>query len=125
MEERREFRRMQMELTARWEGEAGDRSAVILNGSQRGCFVHTQIEEPEDGPLELGIRLPHGEWISLWGEVAYYLPTEGFGFQFSCSTDLGDPMFEKWIEYLSTLRGDFTESREAEVTAGLSTLSVL
>lgn len=124
MEERREFRRLQMELPARWESAQVAHSAVILNGSPHGCFVRTQVEEPEDGTLKLGIRLPHGEWISLLGEVAYYLPTEGFGFQFTCSPDGSDPMFEKWIEYLWSLRKDITGSGEAEVTAGLPTVSV-
>jgi hypothetical protein len=82
MEERRGTRRVRVQLPARCELASGVHVAVVLNGSAHGCFVQTRAAEPGDAPLRIEIRLPRGEWISLWGEVAYYLPTEGFGLQF-------------------------------------------
>ena len=125
MEERREIRRLQMELPAHWESSQGIRSAVILNGSARGCFVKTQMEEPEDDPLKIVIGLPHGEWISLRGEVAYYLPTEGFGFQFTCPPDGADAMLEKWLEYLCSLRENLNEPRGVRAITASPAVSAL
>lgn len=125
MEERREHRRLQMELPARWGAAQGVHDAVILNGSVRGCFVKTQAEEPDDGPLQIRIRLPHGEWIWLWGEVAYYLPTEGFGFQFASPPDGGDPMLEKWLAYLCSLMDNLTVHGGANATNAPPAVSVL
>lgn len=117
MEERREARRVRTHLPARCELASGIHIAVVLNGSPHGCFVQTQAAEPDDAPLRIEIRLPLGEWISLWGEVAYYLPTEGFGLQFIETPGGGDPMLERWIEHLSTL-GDVQPALGlAEVTA--------
>lgn len=124
MEERRGSRRVQVQLAVRWEMASSVHSAVILNGSPGGCFVQTQVEEPGDIPLKLEIQLPQGEWIFLWGEVAYYLPTEGFGLQFIDSPDNGDPMLEKWIEHLRSLGEDRVGFSRTEVTTGAPTLSV-
>ena len=123
MEERRGSGRVQMRLPVRWEMASGVHVAVILNGSPGGCFVQTQIEEPEDVPLKIEIRLPRGEWISLWGEVAYYLPTEGFGLQFIDSPNDGDPMLEKWLEHLRSLRKDPVSLGRAETTTGAPAVS--
>jgi hypothetical protein len=125
MEERREISRLQMELPAHWESSQGTRSAVILNGSARGCFLKTQMEEPDDDALNIVIGLPHGEWISLWGEVAYYLPTEGFGLQFTSPPDCADAMLEKWLEYLCSLRENLNNPRVGRATTAPPAVSAL
>ena len=42
-----------------------------------------QVEEPGNEPLKLAIQLPDGKDLQLWGRVAYYLPTMGFGMHFT------------------------------------------
>lgn len=98
MEERRGARRFQVRLPARWELASAVHSGVVINVSRGGCFVQTQTEEPDDAPMRLEIQLSDGEWVSLRGEVAYYLPTEGFGLQFIEGAGCENPVFERWLE---------------------------
>lgn len=115
MEERRKTERFQMLLPARWETSFGVHSGVILNGSVNGCFVQTHTEDPGDDALRLEIRLPDGEWVNLWGEVTYHLPTEGFGFQFIGSPDDGSFRNEMWLEHLSLLKKASTTQCEGRL----------
>ena len=115
MEERRKTERFQMLLPARWETSFGVHSGVVLNGSVDGCFVQTHTEDPGDDPLRLEIRLPDGKCLNLWGEVTYYLPTEGFGFHFIGSPDDGGHRDEMWLEHLSFLKKASTSQYEGRL----------
>ncbi|HZB44951.1 MAG TPA: PilZ domain-containing protein [Pyrinomonadaceae bacterium] len=118
MEERRKVERFPMLLQVRWETAHGASSGVILNGSAGGCFVRTRTDDPGDDPLRLEIRLPGGERLSLWGEVTYYLPTEGFGLQFIGSPDDGSSSNDLWLEHLALLKsGAPVRSERALVSA--------
>lgn len=122
MEERRKSGRVRLNLPACLETESGPRSGVVLNGSTDGCFVHARVEEPGDDPVQVGVRLPHGEWIYLWGEVVYYLPTEGLGLQFTSPTAEAALMLNEWLRYLSSvgetaMKREFTKRPAGATTA--------
>ncbi|MBA3323530.1 MAG: PilZ domain-containing protein [Pyrinomonadaceae bacterium] len=111
MEERRIAERLRTHLPAHWETASGVQQGIIVNGSAGGCFVLAQVEEPGDDLMEIVVQLPNGRLVRLWGEVAYYLPTEGFGLQFVASSDESRAVMKMWLDYLDTLeqqpeRGD-------------------
>ena len=97
MEERRKSRRIDLNLPARWETESGVYEGTIVNCSAGGCFLQVQSEEPGNEPVKLAIRLPDGKDIHLWGTVAFYLPTMGFGLRFTSSGE-GQSMLERWLD---------------------------
>ncbi len=103
MEERRKSKRVLMSLPAQLGLASGVRPAVVLNGSAGGCFVQVQTEEPGDDPFRIEVQLPQGEWIRLWVEVAYFLPTKGLGLQFVRPAPEEKPMFEKWLGYVTSM----------------------
>lgn len=100
MEERRKSERMDLNLLAQWQTTSGVQKGTIVNCSAGGCFVQAQVEEPGNEPMKLAIKLPNGRDIQLWGEVVYYLPTMGFGFQCTSSSAEGRAMLDVWLNYL-------------------------
>ncbi len=102
MKERRKSERINTHLLAKWETAAGRFQGTVINSSAGGCFVRAQIDEPGDEPIQLSVQLPDGKQVQLWGEVAYYLPLEGFGLHFSCSSDEDPMMLSTWLDYLRT-----------------------
>jgi len=105
MDERRKSERIGTHLLAQWETPTGVQHGIVTNGSAGGCFVLAQVEEPGDELLELKIQLPDGRLVRLWGAVAYYLPTEGFGLQFASSAKEGRAVLKLWLDYLHTFKG--------------------
>lgn len=99
MEERRSSERAETNLHAQWETASGVQDGTIINCSTGGCFVQALVDEPDNEPVKLAIQLPNGESIQLWGQVAYYLPTMGFGLHFS---DEDQSMLQAWLDYLKT-----------------------
>jgi len=100
MEERRKSERVDLNLLAEWETTSGVHEGTIVNCSVGGCFVQAQVEEPGNEPMKLAMQLPNGRRIHLWGEVAYYLPTMGFGLRFANSSHEGQVMLDIWLDYL-------------------------
>ena len=100
MEERRKSERVDLNLLAQWETTSGIHEGTIVNCSVGGCFVQAQVEEPGNEPMKLAMQLPNGRRIHLWGEVAYYLPTMGFGLKFGNSSDEDQVMLTIWRDYL-------------------------
>jgi len=81
--ERRSSKRKPILLEARWQSVSRRHEARVDDVSLGGCFVNTyaQIELQENVNLE--IKLPSGEWLSLRGKVASYQPGVGFGMSFT------------------------------------------
>lgn len=102
MDERRRSERTETNLHAQWETASGVQDGTIINCSAGGCFVQALVDEPGNEPVKLAIQLPDGKSIQLWGEVAYYLPTMGFGLQFTRSSDEDQSMLQAWFDYLKT-----------------------
>lgn len=100
MEERRKTPRIDLHLPAQWETPSGLHEGTVINCSVGGCFVQAQVEEPGNEPVKLAIQLPNGKDIQLWGKVAYYLPTMGFGLQFTIGSGEGQLMLNRWFDYL-------------------------
>ena len=103
MEERRTSTRIDLHLPAKWETTSGVHEGTLINCSAGGCFVQALVEEPDDEPMKLAIQLPNGKDIQLWGKVAYYLPTMGFGLQFTSRSDEGQLMLKRWLDYLQSV----------------------
>lgn len=96
MEERRKSPRIDLNLPAHWETASGVHEGRIINCSVGGCFVQAQVEEPDNKPVKLAIQLPDGKDLQLWGEVAFYLPTMGFGLHFTSDQST----LQGWLDYL-------------------------
>lgn len=103
MEDRRESNRIELHLPAHCETTSAVYNGTIINGSVGGCFVLAEVEDPDDEPMKLAVLLPTGESLELWGEVAYHLPTKGFGLQFINRSDEGQAMLDIWRVYLQTM----------------------
>jgi PilZ domain-containing protein len=95
MEDRRKSPRVDLNLPAHWESATGIHEGRIINCSEGGCFVQAEVEEPGNEPMKLAIELPEGK-VQLWGRVAYYLPTMGFGLHFTS----GQSTLKGWLDYL-------------------------
>ncbi len=104
MDERRKSERLDTHLDVQWETASGAHHGIIINGTAGGCFVQAQVEEPGDEPMKLVIKLPQGASIHMCGEVAYYLPTMGFGLHFTHFSDEDQTMLNTWLDYLQTLK---------------------
>ena len=113
MDERRKSTRLDLNLPARVETATGVHEGTIINCSVGGCFVQVQVEEPSDEPLKLAIQLPTGN-VELWGSVAYYLPTMGFGLRFTSSSGEGNRMLNRWLNYLQTVRSSFRQGADSQ-----------
>lgn len=109
MKDRRQSERIQTQLPAKFETGSGVLEGTIINCSPLGCFVQGQVEEPGDEPVRLTIQLPNGTSVQLWGTVAFYLPTMGFGVHFTQHSNEDQSMLDKWRNYL--------ESQETSVTS--------
>ena len=82
-EERRSNKRKRLLLEAKWESMSSTHEARVEDLSLGGCFVDTfgRVELKER--VEIEIRLPSGDWLSLRGQVASYQPGVGFGMSFT------------------------------------------
>lgn len=86
-EERRHEKRIQTNLSVKWEGQSGGHEARIEDLSLGGCFVNTS------GRVEIGevivfeVKLPSGELLTLRGEVTSYQEGIGFGMLFTFLTE--------------------------------------
>lgn len=104
MEERRRTERIQTSLQAICETDSGVLEGTVINCSLAGCFVQVEVEEPGDEPVRVTIQLPNGTPIQLWGNVAYYLPTMGFGLHFTHHAGNDQSMFDMWRRYIETVK---------------------
>ena len=97
MEDRRKSTRIDLNLPVQWQSPSGLHEGTIINCSAGGCFVQAQVEEPGNEPVKIAIKLPDGKAIQLWGTVAFYLPTMGFGLRFTSPSGEGQSMLNKWL----------------------------
>lgn len=84
---RRSDERVSINLPARWNGLSGKNEARIEDLSMGGCFVNTRGRVDVGEIVSIEIKLPAGEWLSLRGEVASYMPGTGYGVLFSFLTE--------------------------------------
>ena len=86
-EERRSNKRKRLLLEAKWESMSSTHEARVEDLSLGGCFVDTVGRVELNEAVNLEIRLPSGEWLSLRGQVASYPPGVGFGVSFTSLSD--------------------------------------
>ena len=86
-EERRSNKRKRLLLEARWKSMSSTHEARVDDVSLGGCFVDTVGRVELDEAVDLEIKLPSGEWLSLRGRVASYQPGVGFGMSFTSPSE--------------------------------------
>lgn len=78
---------MRVSLPVRWEGISCTLSGEIVDLSPSGCFILTDDKVEEGELIRVGITLPSGESLLVWGEVVYRVTEIGFGLRFTGSSD--------------------------------------
>ena len=81
MKENRKETRVELSLTARWQGSA-NRDVRISDLSKGGCYIDTIADVTVGELLSLTILLTDGKWLELEGVVAHHTPRLGFGVRF-------------------------------------------
>ncbi|HVG30538.1 MAG TPA: PilZ domain-containing protein [Pyrinomonadaceae bacterium] len=87
VDERRIASRVRVSLPVRWEGISCTLSGEIVDLSPSGCFILTDDKVEEGELIRVGITLPSGESLLVWGEVVYRVTEIGFGLRFTGSSD--------------------------------------
>jgi hypothetical protein len=100
--DRRGTERVQAHLEARWESVLARRSGTVTDISASGCFILTSSEVQPEELIRLGIRLPTGRWIYLWGEVVYNIADMGFALRFKGGDETELQMLSILIDYART-----------------------
>lgn len=76
-----------------------NRSGKILSLSAKGCLISTDHVEPLYGKtIHLRFPLPDDEWMTLEGEVIYYLRDVGFAVEFAGLTDMIRYLLSRLVE---------------------------
>jgi hypothetical protein len=82
MKENRKDPRVEITLTARWQGSASNQNVRISDLSKAGCYIDTIAEVAVGETLTLEILLVNDEWFQVKGVVAHHTPRLGFGVRF-------------------------------------------
>ena len=96
-QERRTDERVQLNLSARYDGLSGLHEARIEDISLGGCFVNARGHVDPGEIVTLEIKLISGEWLPLRGEVTSVQPGIGFGMVFTFLTDDEEQMLRELI----------------------------
>lgn len=82
MKENRADTRVDICLTARWQGSPTNHNVRISDLSEGGCYMDTIAEVIVGETLFLKILMPDGQWFDLQGVVVHHTPRLGFGVRF-------------------------------------------
>ncbi len=99
--DRREARRFQVKLNARWEGVLAQRTGTIVDISSTGCFLLTSDEVTPKELIRIEIQMPTERWIYLWAEVVYQISEMGFALRFTGSTATEQTMLNLLLDNLA------------------------
>jgi hypothetical protein len=99
--DRREARRFQVNLNARWEGVLAQRTGSIVDISSTGCFLLTSDEVTPRELIRIEIQMPTERWIYLWAEVVYQISEMGFALRFTGSTTTEQTMLDLLLDSLT------------------------
>jgi hypothetical protein len=99
--DRREARRFQVKLNARWEGVLAQRTGTIVDISSTGCFLLTSDDVTPKELIRIEIQMPTERWICLWAEVVYQISEMGFALRFTGSTETEQTMLELLLDNLA------------------------
>jgi PilZ domain len=112
--EQREHQRVRTSIPIEWGvSDAYQRRGTILSLSTGGCLIKANIDELlSDKTIFVRFMLPAGHWsahwVSLRGEIAYYLRGVGFAMQFTEMTEADSEMLGQLVLYYREM-GDFPE----------------
>ena len=99
--DRREARRFQVKLNARWEGVLAQRTGTIVDISSTGCFLLTSDDVTPKELIRIEIQMPTERWIYLWAEVVYQISEMGFALRFTGSTETEQTMLNLLLDNLA------------------------
>jgi hypothetical protein len=88
-QERRRAPRINVNLSARWEGDLGQQEANVTSLSNLGCFVLSGGKVNPKELVRLEIMFPDDEPMYLWAEVVEEADEIGFAMQFT-SVEVAD-----------------------------------
>lgn len=111
MSERRSKQRFEVCLDVIVEGATG--RARVADLSESGCYVDTMFEAFPGQRLQVEMRLPNGERLEFQGEVAYNVPSLGFGMRFVDMDAITRQRLLWFIGNIDKLRDDFLRRRFA------------
>lgn len=80
--ERRIDERLPLVRQVRWTGRSGTHQAQLSNLSRYGCFIDSGEQTTVGDAVQVMIRLPLGQQLTLHGEVTHHQPQVGFGMRF-------------------------------------------
>lgn len=89
MQERRGTERVRVKLDATWEGLTAHCGGLVVDLSERGCFILTSDRVTPRELVRLELHPRAGERLSVWGEVVYQVPEMGFALRFVAGEDGG------------------------------------
>ncbi|MCA1632334.1 MAG: PilZ domain-containing protein [Acidobacteria bacterium] len=115
-EERRASERVEVYLSARWEGDLGPDTGTVGDISIDGCFVLSGGRVAPYELITLEIQLPTDEWIGAWGQVANCTPEIGFGVRYIKFGTREREEFSRSVEYVESLRTAVGALRRLDAT---------
>lgn len=98
MDERRRAPRVQVDLSARWEGVLNQEQAQVTDLSMSGCFVLTGGKVENKELVRLEIDLPQQEPLYLWAEVVDAAFEIGFAVRFTSIEDEDEKRLGEFID---------------------------
>jgi Tfp pilus assembly protein PilZ len=95
----RKFRRVDVSLNAKWNGDTSKAEAHVVNLGLGGCFVTGPSQIPIGEDAFLDVQLLNGRWVSLPVKTIYALFDRGIGVKFGyLSKEQADDIL-KTIDY--------------------------
>ena len=97
-QERRRAPRINVNLSARWEGDLGQQEANVTSLSDLGCFVLSGGKVRPKELIRLEIMFPDDEPIYLWAEVVEEADEIGFAMQFTSVEEADQVRLARFIQ---------------------------
>lgn len=97
--DRRNAKRIDVNLPTTWEGVLERQEAVITSLSLNGCFVLSGGRVQPRELVRLEIHLPEGDPVNVWGEVVDQAYEIGFAARFTSPSDDEDQT--RLIEFIT------------------------
>ncbi|HLN97962.1 MAG TPA: PilZ domain-containing protein [Pyrinomonadaceae bacterium] len=83
MEDRRQARRVDVNIPARWEGAKMQQQGTISSLSRNGCFLLTAGKVEAKELVRVELQIPDEEPLFFWGEVVDEAFEIGFAVRFN------------------------------------------
>lgn len=107
VEENRRHGRFSLVMEASWDGSGSKSHARTTDISATGCFIDTLAQVVVGETLQMQLKTPDGEYISVTGKVMYQQASLGFGVRFTSISD------SDRLRLLAILNAEAGETRRA------------